>query len=78
VAWPLFRARDPRGLHLGGFQISIVLLAIPRLPSEWIREILDLCASSKASFKIIPGSYSYLDKRISAAMGWIDALTGSP
>jgi FlaA1/EpsC-like NDP-sugar epimerase len=50
------------------FQISIVLLAIPRLASERIREILDLCASSKASFKIIPGSYAYIDKRMSAAM----------
>jgi FlaA1/EpsC-like NDP-sugar epimerase len=48
-------------------EISVVLLAIPRLASERIREILDICASSKASFKIIPASYTYLDKRILAA-----------
>jgi FlaA1/EpsC-like NDP-sugar epimerase len=49
-------------------RVSTVLLAIPRLPAERIREILETCASSKASFKTIPASYAYLDQRISAAM----------
>ncbi len=49
-------------------RISTVLLAIPRLPAEGIRRILVLCASSKATFKTIPASYAYLDKRFSAAM----------
>ncbi len=49
-------------------RVSTVLLAIPRLPAERIREILEICASSKASFKTIPASYAYLDQRISAAM----------
>jgi FlaA1/EpsC-like NDP-sugar epimerase len=50
------------------FHISTVLLAIPNLPAERVRSILKLCASSKASFKTIPASYSYIDQRISAAM----------
>jgi FlaA1/EpsC-like NDP-sugar epimerase len=50
------------------FRISTVLLAIPNLPSEQVRAILKVCASSKASFKTIPASYAYLDQRISAAM----------
>jgi len=50
------------------FHISTVLLAIPKLPAERVRSILKLCASSRASFKTIPASYSYIDQRISAAM----------
>jgi FlaA1/EpsC-like NDP-sugar epimerase len=48
--------------------IQIVLLAIPRLPAERIREILDICASSKTKFKIIPASFAYMDERVSSAM----------
>jgi FlaA1/EpsC-like NDP-sugar epimerase len=47
---------------------STVLLAVPSMPAKDIRSILALCASCKASFKTIPGSYVRLDRRISAAM----------
>ena len=49
-------------------QVSTVLLAIPHLPAERLREILKICASSKASFKTIPACYAFIDERISAAM----------
>ena len=49
-------------------RVTTVLLAILRLPSARTRAILDLCSSSKASFKTIPASYAHLDERISAAM----------
>jgi FlaA1/EpsC-like NDP-sugar epimerase len=49
-------------------QVRMVLLAVPRLPAERIREILSMCGNSKASFKIIPTSFAYLDERLSAAM----------
>ena len=49
-------------------RISTVLLANPELPAEAVRRVLEICATSKASFKAIPASYAYLDKRISAAM----------
>jgi FlaA1/EpsC-like NDP-sugar epimerase len=49
-------------------RVSNVLLAIPSLPARRIREILALCASSRASFKTVPGSYSRMEKRISAAV----------
>jgi FlaA1/EpsC-like NDP-sugar epimerase len=49
-------------------RVTTVLLAIQRLPSERIRAILDLCSSSRASFKAIPASFARLDERISAAM----------
>ncbi len=48
--------------------VSTVLLAIPSLPPERIRQLLKVCAQSKASFKKIPASYARLDARISAAM----------
>jgi FlaA1/EpsC-like NDP-sugar epimerase len=47
---------------------TMVLLAIPRLEAGRIRHILDACAASKASFKIIPASFAVLDEKISAAM----------
>jgi FlaA1/EpsC-like NDP-sugar epimerase len=49
-------------------QVSMVMLAIPRLDAERIREILTTCATLKASFKIIPASFAYLNDRITAAM----------
>jgi FlaA1/EpsC-like NDP-sugar epimerase len=49
-------------------RVKMVMLAIVHLPAERIREILDMCATSKTSFKIIPASFTYMDERISAAM----------
>ncbi|MBI5068807.1 MAG: polysaccharide biosynthesis protein [Deltaproteobacteria bacterium] len=49
-------------------RISMVLLAIPSLAPERIRHILALCASSRASFKIIPASFARLDQKVTAAM----------
>jgi FlaA1/EpsC-like NDP-sugar epimerase len=49
-------------------QVTMVMLAIPRLPAERIREILSICGRLKASFKIIPASFAYLNDRITAAM----------
>jgi len=49
-------------------RIGMVLLAIAQLPAERLRKILDLCAASRASFKIIPASLSVRDEKVSAAM----------
>jgi FlaA1/EpsC-like NDP-sugar epimerase len=48
--------------------VSMVLLAITHLPAERLRDILRMCETSKASFKIIPASFAQLDDRLSAAM----------
>ncbi|GEJ55428.1 polysaccharide biosynthesis protein [Anaeromyxobacter diazotrophicus] len=48
--------------------VSMVLLAITHLPAARLREILRMCESSKASFKIIPASFAQMDERISAAI----------
>ncbi len=53
---------------IGKHRISMVMLAIPGLPAERIRRILALCASQRASFKIIPASFARLEGRLSAAM----------
>jgi FlaA1/EpsC-like NDP-sugar epimerase len=49
-------------------RIGMVLLAIPSLPADRIRHILDVCATTRASFKIIPASFAVIDEKISAAM----------
>jgi len=50
------------------FSVSQVLIAIPRLGSEKIQKILQICANLKLQFKIIPVSFAYLNDRIAASM----------
>ena len=45
-----------------------VLIAIPRLPAQRIREILSTCASTKLHFKILPVSFVYLQERPATSM----------
>jgi FlaA1/EpsC-like NDP-sugar epimerase len=49
-------------------EIGKVLIAIPRLSSRRIREILSLCTDLKVRFKILPVSFIYLRERLSASM----------
>ncbi len=49
-------------------RVSKVLIAIPRLSGERVRQILSLCASQKVAFKIIPASPTTMDERVTAAM----------
>ena len=49
-------------------EIGKVLIAIPRMSSRRIREILSLCADLKVRFKILPVSFVYLRERLSASM----------
>ena len=44
-------------------QVGILLIAIPRLSAERIREILSLCSDLKLRFKILPVSYVYLQEK---------------
>jgi FlaA1/EpsC-like NDP-sugar epimerase len=50
------------------YKVTKILIAIPRLPAERIREILAMCADLKVSFKILPVSWVYLQERVSASM----------
>jgi FlaA1/EpsC-like NDP-sugar epimerase len=49
-------------------QIAKVLIAIPRLSAQRIREILGQCTDLKLRFKILPVSFAYLNDRAAAAM----------
>jgi len=49
-------------------RISKILIAVPRLPAERIREILSLCADLHLRFKILPVSYVYLQERAPSSM----------
>ena len=44
-----------------------VLFAIPRLPPERLRQVLDSCADLKLSYKIVPVSFAYLNDRLGAS-----------
>jgi FlaA1/EpsC-like NDP-sugar epimerase len=48
--------------------VSLVMLAIMALPAERLRQMLALCSTSKAKFKIIPASFTQMDDKISAAI----------
>jgi FlaA1/EpsC-like NDP-sugar epimerase len=56
------------GILIGRHRASMVMLAIQRLPAQRIREVLQLCSSHKASFKIISTSFGRHDGRGAAAM----------
>ena len=43
--------------------VEHVLIAIPQLRGERVREILELCADLKLSFKILPVSFSFFSRR---------------
>jgi FlaA1/EpsC-like NDP-sugar epimerase len=50
------------------YHVSMVMLAIPGLAGERVREILRLCSRLKVSFRIVPASFATLDRRVGAAM----------
>lgn len=49
-------------------EVTQVLIAIPRLSADRIRQILRLCSSLKVHFKMIPVSFAYLNDRVAASM----------
>jgi len=49
-------------------QVDMVLIAIERIEADRIRYILKLCEHFKIKFKIIPGTFTAVDDRITAAM----------
>jgi FlaA1/EpsC-like NDP-sugar epimerase len=49
-------------------RVSTVMLAIPSLPAQRVREILRLCSRSRTRFKIVPPSFTFRDRRASAAL----------
>jgi FlaA1/EpsC-like NDP-sugar epimerase len=53
---------------IAAHSVEVVLLAIRGLRPARIRELLGLCSSCRASFKIIPASFADLDARVSTAM----------
>ncbi|MCH9646983.1 MAG: polysaccharide biosynthesis protein [Deltaproteobacteria bacterium] len=48
--------------------VGKLLIAIPRLPAEKVREILSLCADLKVRFKILPVSFIYFQDRQASSM----------
>jgi FlaA1/EpsC-like NDP-sugar epimerase len=50
------------------YRVAKVLIAIPRMSAQRIREILALCADLKLQFKILPVSFAYLNDRAAATM----------
>lgn len=50
------------------YQVSTVMLAIQKLPAARIREVLNLCSRQKASFKIVPPSFTSRGQLSAAAL----------
>jgi FlaA1/EpsC-like NDP-sugar epimerase len=49
-------------------RLESVLIAVPRLEPQRIREILSLCEGCKLSIKMLPVSFTYLNERTVASM----------
>jgi FlaA1/EpsC-like NDP-sugar epimerase len=65
---PVFGAIEALPELVTKHRVTQVLIAIPRLSPERIRQILGLCRHQSVGFKIIPASFAYLDQKITAAM----------
>ncbi len=50
------------------YGVKKVLIAIPRIDPATIRGVLRACSSLKLGYKIIPASFAYFDRRLTAAM----------
>ncbi len=50
------------------WRVELLLFAIPRLPADDLRSILDSCADLKLAYKILPVSYAYLHDRLTVSM----------
>lgn len=48
--------------------VDKILIAIPRLSPDRIRQVLSLCQDLKVRYKILPVSFAYLNDRVSASM----------
>jgi FlaA1/EpsC-like NDP-sugar epimerase len=67
VGRPVLGRPDDLPELLRSYRITSVLVAISKLPPEQVRRLLDLCASSQTSLKILPTSFTEMDARVSAA-----------
>jgi len=45
--------------------IEEIIIAIPSVSGEVVREIVDICSGTSARLKIVPGIYEFLDGRVS-------------
>ncbi len=75
---------DTQGMHVSGkpvlgtiddlrallprHGVTTVLLAIPSMPAQRVRDVLTICSCCKVTFKKIPASYAHLDRRITSAI----------
>jgi FlaA1/EpsC-like NDP-sugar epimerase len=50
------------------WRVELLLIAIPRLPPERLRSLLESCADLKLAYKILPVSFAYLHDRLTVSM----------
>ena len=50
------------------YKVTDILIAIPKLESKKIKEILDKCKDLKLRYKVLPVSFEYLQDKVSASM----------
>jgi len=61
---PVIGGSDKLAAAVQKYDVKEIIIAIPSLPQEKIREIANLCSHIKCETKIVPGIYSLLDKNI--------------
>lgn len=49
-------------------KVTDILIAIPKLESKKVKEILDKCKDLKLRYKVLPVSFAYLQDKVSASM----------
>ena len=61
---PVLGGSDKLAATVQKYGVKEIIIAIPSLPQEKIREIANLCSQIKCETKIVPGIYSLLDQNI--------------
>ncbi|MFT3917326.1 MAG: nucleoside-diphosphate sugar epimerase/dehydratase [Anaeromyxobacteraceae bacterium] len=52
---------------LAEYHITAVLVAVPKIARDRVRRLLDLCASTQTTVKILPTSFTEMDAQVAAA-----------
>ena len=65
---PVLGSLDDLAAVAARWRVRQLLFAIPRLPADRLRRVLDSCADLKLDYKILPVSFAYLHDRLSVAL----------
>jgi len=62
---PVLGTREQIPEVVGRYNINLIVIAMPSVEASAIRDIVDICRSTQAELKILPGMYQIIDGQVS-------------